>query len=135
MITGCPLKFKTAKELEDKIEAYFADCRENERPYTISGLALALKVDRKTIVNYSHKEEFFPTIKEARAKCENYAEEQLFTGKNTAGVIFNLKNNYSWKDQQDVNLGGQEDNPIEVSVKHKLLSKLTEEELEALIDD
>jgi len=54
---------------------------------------------------------------------------------NTAGVIFNLKNNYSWKDQQDVNLGGQDDNPIEISVKHKLLSNLTEEQLEALNED
>ena len=135
MITGCPLKFKTAKELEDKIQAYFTDCEVKGRPYTISGLALALGVDRKTIVNYSHKEEFFPTIKAARAKCENYAEEQLFIGKNTAGVIFNLKNNYSWRDQQEVNLGGQEDNPIEVSVKHRLLSNLTEEQLEQLNED
>ena len=135
MKTGCPLKFKTVKELEDKIEAYFKDCEVNEKPYTISGLALSLGVDRRTIVNYSHNEEFFPTIKKARAKCENYAEEQLFIGKNTAGVIFNLKNNYSWKDQQEVNLGGQEDNHIEISVKSKLLATLTEEQLEKLNED
>lgn len=135
MGAGQPPKFKTVEELDKKIQAYFAECEEKEKPYTISGLALALDVDRKTIVNYSNKEQFFPTIKKARAKCENYAEEQLFVGRNTAGIIFNLKNNYSWKDQQDVNLGGQVDNPIEISVKSKLLSTLTEEQLEALDED
>lgn len=34
-----------------------------------------------------------------------------------------------------LDVGGQEDNPIEISVKHKLLSTLTEEQLEALDED
>jgi hypothetical protein len=40
---GRPLKFKTVEEMQEKIDAYFADCIEKERPFTITGLALALE--------------------------------------------------------------------------------------------
>lgn len=104
---GRPLKFKTVKELQVKIEAYFVMCEEKKKPLTLSGLALALDVDRKTILNYSNKEEYFPTVKKARAMCENYAEERLFSGGQVAGIIFNLKNNYSWEDKTHQELSGE----------------------------
>lgn len=107
--TGNPLKFKSKKELKHKIELYFSMCIKKEKPLTMSGLALALDTNRQTILNYSKKENYFDTIKKARAMCENYAEEMLFTGKgNVAGVIFNLKNNYSWRDKTEVDLGAQD---------------------------
>lgn len=104
MGAGRPLKYKSAKELEVRIEKYWEDCQKNYRPYTMSGLALALGIDRKTLLNYSNKEEYFPTIKKARDTVEAFNEEQLYTGKNTAGVIFSLKNNFGWHDkvEQDV---------------------------------
>ena len=34
--------------------------------------------------------------------CENFAEQYLYSGKNIVGAIFNLKNNYSWKDESKV---------------------------------
>ena len=84
---GRPLLFKTVKEVEDKINEYFNYCdnrlingydnKTNEQfayispePYTMSGLAYYLGIDRKTLLNYSKKEEFFPTIKRARNKVE-----------------------------------------------------------------
>ena len=39
--------------------------------------------------------------KETKAAIYAYAEESLFTSKNAAGVIFNMKNNWAWKDQKD----------------------------------
>ena len=33
---------------------------------------------------------------------EAFTEEMLITGKNTAGVIFSLKNNFGWKDKTEV---------------------------------
>lgn len=99
---GRPLKFKTPKEIEEKANEYFKDCDEKEKPYTITGLAIALDTDRKTLLNYEDRDDFFPTIKKIKQKVENYAEERLFTGSNTAGVIFNLKNNYGWVDKQEV---------------------------------
>lgn len=103
---GRPLKFKTSEELEKAIAEYFEYCEKSSKPMTMSGLAVALDVNRQTLLNYSKTEEFFGTIKKAKALCERYAEEYLFSGKHVAGAIFNLKNNYSWKDKSeaDVNI-------------------------------
>jgi hypothetical protein len=71
------------------------------RPYTITGLALALGTSRQTLVNYEGRGAFFDAIKEAKLRCENYVEEGLFKGDvPPAPGIFNLKNNYEWKDEQ-----------------------------------
>ena len=126
---GRPLKFKSVEELQAKIDAYYESCYQNlivrdnkgnivmdendkpvfdrvcVEPICITGLALALDCDRDTLLNYENKEEFFGTIRRAKLYCQSFAEKHLFTAKNPAGAIFNLKNNYGWKDvtQTDVN--------------------------------
>lgn len=111
-VIGKPLAFKTVKELEDKIEEFFVsddayiinykgDGEERIYAPTMSGLALFLDVDRKTITNYSHKEDYFPTIRKARARIESHLEKKLY-GNNVTGLIFNLKNNFDWKDKSEV---------------------------------
>lgn len=74
-------------------------------PYTITGLALALDTSRKVLVEYEDKEEFSNTLKKAKQKVENFVETLLITS-NPAGPIFNLKNNYSWRDktEQDISV-------------------------------
>jgi hypothetical protein len=34
---GRPLKFQSVKELQDQIDAFFANCDVKEEPYTITG--------------------------------------------------------------------------------------------------
>jgi len=99
---GRPLKYGTVEELERAIDEYFCECDMLKEPYTITGLALALDVDRRTLTNYSNKEEFFPTIKKAKLKVENYLEKRLIKDTSTTGIIFNLKNNFEWKDKQEI---------------------------------
>lgn len=100
---GRPLKFNDPKEIENKAEEYFKECDKKDKPYTITGLAIALDTDRKTLLNYEQKDNFFPTIKKIKQKVENYAEEKLYDKDvPTTGVIFNLKNNYGWVDKQEV---------------------------------
>ena len=74
---GRPLKYETVEELDEAINKYFAERDMLDEPYTITGLALALDVDRRTLTNYSNKEEFFSTIKRAKLKVENYLEKRL----------------------------------------------------------
>lgn len=108
MAGGRPLAFDTVKELEDAVNNYFdndanvldPDGKEIFLP-TMSGLALSLGVSRQTVVNYSNKEEFFDTINKARGKIENFIERRLY-GNNVTGCIFNLKNNFGWKDKTEV---------------------------------
>ena len=97
-----PNKFKSVEEMQKAIDNYFKECDANERPYTISGLAYALDTTRRTLLDYEENDEFTHTIKKAKAKIEQFVEERLFAGSNTAGVIFNLKNNYNWKDKQEI---------------------------------
>lgn len=104
-----PLKFKTVEELQEKISNYLNECGENKRPLTITGLALYLDTTRDLLLDYQEKDEFSDTIKRAKLTIQNYVEEYLFTGKNIAGAIFNLVNNYGWtnKSQTDVTSGGE----------------------------
>lgn len=131
---GRPLKFKTVQELENKINEYFLLCEPHvaskqtvkdgevvevnyiteQKPYTITGLALHLGTNRQTILNYQEKEEFFDTIKRAKDKCEKYAEEYLYVGKNQTGGIFNLVNNYGWENKSRTELTGKDGNDLKI---------------------
>lgn len=103
---GRPPKYTKVEEIQEKIDKYFEECKLNNKPYTITGLGLALDMSRQDLINYSKKDEFFDTIKKAKMRVENYLEERLINDTSTTGIIFNLKNNYGWKDKQEnVNVG------------------------------
>ena len=97
---GRPKAFKSAEEVEEKINAYFNYCEEKEKPYTMSGLAYYLGISRQTLVNYSNQDQFFDTIKKARDRVQMQLEENALSNKaNPTFTIFNLKNNFDWKDK------------------------------------
>ncbi|MEB0287218.1 terminase small subunit [Cryobacterium sp. 10S3] len=126
---GRPLAFGTIDELEQAIKSYFNECdphiakrivetgrtakdeaiwelREvmtEQKPYTMSGLARHMEIDRRTLVNYAKMEQFFPTVQAARERVHEFAEEQLY-GKSAGGAQFVLKNNFDWKDRSEVDL-------------------------------
>ncbi len=106
---GRPLAYKNVEDMQVLIDKYFDDCWDVDkegkrymlRPYTVSGLAYALGMDRQGLVNYEKRDEYLDAIKKAKRKIEAFAEEQLFTNRNAAGVIFSLKNNYGFKDKTE----------------------------------
>ena len=101
------LKFKDEKELENAINNYFQECDKKEKPYTMTGLAISLGIDRRTLINYANRDLFFSLIKNAKAKVEEQLEESLYRLGNNSGVIFNLKNNYGWTDKQELETNAQ----------------------------
>lgn len=111
-----PPFYNTPEEMQEAVDKYFTDCRltwndSNQLPNypTVTGLGLALGFSgRQSILNYNEKPEFVDTIKKARSRIEEFNEQRLYGGQVT-GVIFNLKNNFGWKDAQDHNIGGQPD--------------------------
>lgn len=100
---GRPLKYKSVEDMQRDIDKYFEECDEKGKPYTVSGLAYALNTTRRTLLDYQEKDEFSHTIKKAKTKIELFNEELLYSKEApTVGVIFNLKNNYGWKDKQEI---------------------------------
>jgi hypothetical protein len=129
---GRPLKYSDPAELQRKIDEYFEACDNHiskgmdklgnivefidPQPYTVTGLANALDIDRLTLLEYENqmqpslhklgdaaREEIVNSIKKAKAKCEEYAERKLYQLRNPAGAIFNLLNNYKgWSNKQEL---------------------------------
>src|SRR3954464_13976740 len=90
---GRPLKYKTVEQLDRAVNAYFdlcdphtqrrvVDCGINEKgetiwrerevmteqkPYTVSGMANALDISRKTLLDYRERPEFLNSIERAKA--------------------------------------------------------------------
>lgn len=116
-----PKLYNSVDEMEKDIESYFKLCDKKKKPYTLSGLAYALDMDRKSLYNYSKDDKFFPTIKKAKQKIEQQLEENLYRLGNNSGIIFNLKNNFNWKDSVEV-----VDNN-ELSKVEELLNKIEQE--------
>lgn len=120
-MAGQPRKFKSVKELQEKIDDYFEMCDKEKRPYTITGLALVLDTSRQTLVNYEKTDEYFDTIKRAKHRCENYLEEGMLTNKlNSTASIFNAKNNYGWRDKTETEHSGEIRGKVIVERGHKL---------------
>ena len=137
---GRPKLYTSVDEVASIIEEYFDYCDNriqhiysakadgvievmNPAPYTMSGLAVKLGMDRRSLLNYSKDERFFPTIKAARDKVEADIEERMNDKQTfTPGLIFNAKNNFGWVDQTKVEHSGE------------INRNATEEELDAIIE-
>lgn len=114
---GRPPKYKSKEEIEGLIEDYFKSCEGeilkgpdgkpilnkwgnpviiNQRPPTVTGLALALGfTNRLSLLNYQGKKEFVNTITRAKARVEQYTEERLFDRDGVNGAKFSLTNNFA----------------------------------------
>jgi len=127
MGAGRPRKWNDPEQLADLIQDYIDETtfnvprvdKENKpvlnnkgdqiqdtyfsKPPTITGLCLHLGCSRETLNDYSHKKEYSDTIKKYKDLVENHLEEELHRNQGqVTGIIFNLKNNFGWKDKQEI---------------------------------
>ena len=127
---GRPKKFKTVEELQELIDNYFDSCFEidaktgvtyQSRQFTVSGLAYALGTSRQTLMRYEKEfTEYSDTILLAKARIEQYAEEQLFKLRNPNGAIFALKNNWrGWEDSTTNKLIGDKEQDA-IQLEHQV---------------
>ena len=138
MPAGRPKKWKSPKELQDQIDAFYEWCAANDKRITVSRLAWWLEVDRNTLRRYEkadefnwlssiseeERQEFSRTIKEAKRRIESEYEELLYTKGSNTGAIFTLKNNYGWVDKQEI-----------VNADKKSIGDMTEEELNRRLEE
>lgn len=94
-------------------------------PPTICGLAVALGSDRSTLLDYQNEEkfkDFSHTIKNAKAFIEQNLEEGMVNGRvPAASGIFNLTNNFKWKNSQhtDVKSSGSISHEFQLKDKQR----------------
>lgn len=102
---GRPPKYETVEELEKIIDDYFDSLKDDKGRYidvpAVSELGLFIGLSRQAIINYSGRPEFMDTIKKAKQTIESFLEKNLTVGKAPVGTIFNLKNNFDWKDRSE----------------------------------
>lgn len=127
--TGHPPRYATVEQMQAVIDRYFEDCKGepiigddgmpildkwgkpfiiNERPPTVTGLALALGfTSRQALLNYQAKAAFVDTVLRAKARIEAYAEERLFDRDGQRGAEFSLKYNFRWVNDEKKDDGGE----------------------------
>lgn len=111
--------------MQEGIHAYFEYCAiddygypldKEHKPATITGLACYLNTTRDLLIDYEGKPKFSDTIEKAKQRIEAYNEAMLYNRTaSTAGVIFNLKNNYGWKDKAELQTSFKDDyEPVQI---------------------
>lgn len=144
---GRPPKYETPEEMQRIIDVYFLACRVNsgnmdrgevpesfvakedadildyveDQVPTVSGIAYTLGMSTEAFRNYEQKDDFLATVKRAKQRVEIFLEQRL-QGGTAAGTIFNLKNNFGWKDKTE----------SEVTLKARI-EDLSDEELDEYI--
>lgn len=126
-----PAKYQTAEEMLEVAAKYFQHEKDNVRVPTMTGLTLYLgfKTRKSLMDNKQRGDDFMEVYEWCRLQVEAAMESELINRPaNVTGLIFSLKNNFDWKDKQELDHGGQPDNPIQ----HEVASRppLTREEWE-----
>ncbi len=139
-MAGRPKKYSEKEDFQNKVNAYFEWCDSQKqaipsekgikiiyKPYTVSGLCLYLDITRETLCQYEKDEIFSDTIKRAKGRIENWIEEHAMTRDiDNTSAIFNLKNNFGWRDKQEIESYNKNEN---------LNIEMTDEEREKRINE
>ena len=127
---GRPAYFETVEEMQKLIDDYFKKCdgeiltdvdgvaildkydrpiMVGQKPYTITGLTLALGfTSRQSLLNYQDKDEFMDAITRAKLQVEDYANTRLYDKDGVQGSKFTLINNFEgYNDKQAVEHSGE----------------------------
>lgn len=115
-------------QVEMRIRQYFEQCVGSDMKPTVSGMALALGVDRKTLYKWSVGENrnitHSPVVKKAMNLLSALWEDYMMNGKiNPVSGIFLGKNHFGYTDKQEIvvkpeNPLGEQKNPDEIKQRY-----------------
>ncbi len=110
---GRPPKYTDVQKMQKSIDEYFNGITYDDEhgikrlsAPAISELAYHLNMTTETLRDYGTKAKFSATVKRAKQRIEIALEKNLY-GNSVTGTIFNLKNNFGWKDKQEIEQSGQ----------------------------
>jgi DNA-binding XRE family transcriptional regulator len=138
-------KYWDLEEFENKIDEYFINCDKAVRdiydkkgsyvktiykPYTVTGLCVHLDICRQTLSEMEKEDKYSDTIKRAKVKIEAWqVEHSMNRDIDNTTTIFSLKNNFGWKDKQEIESINKNEN-INVDLNH-----MSDEELKEIVKD
>lgn len=128
---GPDVKFETPEEMQAGVDRYFTDILRNKtadalgeppppdrvtdnRHPTMIGLSLALNMAPTTLRHYGKKPEFAATVELAKMRVGALIEERLYSGGNSAGAQFALKNHFGWRDEKHLSVDTREEKTIRI---------------------
>lgn len=94
---GRPLKIESPEQMQKILNEYFETTEEEK--ITITGICLALNIDKSNFYEYEKREGYENIVKRARMIVENSYEISLRKNGRT-GDIFALKN-FGWQDKTE----------------------------------
>mgnify|MGYP000064117059 CR=1 FL=1 len=101
-------KIKSVNELKRIVKRYFKNCDTESIPYTMSGLAAALGISRRTLKDYSQRDDYGEAVSGFKQKIEAQMEERMLLGTSAASPSqFSLKNNFGWNDKVEIETYGE----------------------------
>lgn len=119
---GRPPKFTDPEEFQVLVDAYFEDCKVQDKVPTVNGLTLAVGFSsRQSLFDYAAKPDFMDTVKSAKTRLENEWEQRL-AGANATGTIFWLKNQ-GWSDRNEQVISNPDGSGLFTGIKVTLVSR------------
>lgn len=119
-----------AGQVEERIGWYFNKCAEDDMKPSVSGMALALGVDRRTLYDWSRGNfrgvTHSPIVKKAMDLLAAMWEDYMQNGKiNPVSGIFLGKNHFGYTDKQEIvvepkNPLGEAESPEDIKKKYLL---------------
>lgn len=114
--SGRPLLYPDPQELQEKIDEYFETLDQGKNP-TVAGLNLFLGFsNRHGLWEYGRREGFSDIVERAHLRIEAYLENMLVDTRhsNKAGIMFNLKCNFGFKESNMIPLSIHVDSKVDV---------------------
>ncbi len=101
---GRPRVIDSPTQMMVLINEYFEICDCKGVPYTIAGMGVYLGFSgNEEFMRYLEYQEYYQTIKTAKYIIESQRSQALIQCKTSpVGMIFDLKNNFGWKDVTEV---------------------------------
>lgn len=102
-----PIDISDVNQVNERLEWYFRHCAEDDMKPTVTGFCNSLGISRVTLINWKNgiyrSDSHQAVILKAYGLLEELWEHYMQNGKmNPVSAIFLAKNNFGYKDQQDV---------------------------------
>ena len=110
-------KYRTEEALRLKCDEYFVWCDAKQETYSVPELSMFLGfISRQALFAMLKRRKYVNTITQALSRIEIQRSKMLINpdNRNSRGSIFDLQNNFGWRDRQDINVSGTVDTRMAV---------------------